>query len=88
MKDKYIKCRVSEEEKALVSKRAKELGFSSESKYIADKILKDEQIVNPFVMATLENIKRIIIKTETSIGDENKIEFNNEVKKLWQLLNW
>ena len=88
MKDKIIRCRVSAEEKELISRRYKELVYPSESSYIADKVLREEKLVNPFVMTKLENIKRIINECAEGVSAECKEQFNREVNELWKSLNW
>ena len=88
MKDKIIRCRVSAEEKELISRRYKELGYSSESSYIADKVLREEKLVNPFVMTKLENIRSIINECAPCISAECREQFSREVNELWKSLNW
>lgn len=87
MKDKTIRCRVSAEEKAEITRRCMELGYPSESSYIADKVLHDERMINPSIMIQLENIRKIINEIASGVSEECRVVFNNEVDVLWKLLN-
>ena len=87
MKDQTIRCRVSAEEKELIRQRCKELGYSSESRYIADKVLHEERLINPIVMTRLENIRSILNEAAPGVSEKCREKFNNEVNELWKSLN-
>lgn len=87
MKDKTIRCRVSAEEKALITRRYQELGYSSESSYIADKVLHEERFYNPTVMIRLENIRSILNEAAPDVSQKCKDRFTQEVNELWKSLN-